>query len=310
MKKSVVKNHFSEFAEHWVESSYEGDGYLYPTARHRTNVVCNILSELDSPSRIIDLGCGGGNLAASLAAMGHIVTGFDQSPKMISIAKKLAAGLDADVQSRLAFKCAELEKLPETIELQNAVTSLGVIGYLDDDASLFKAASSLLKQNGLFIVSCRNRLFNMSSISHRTQREIETGNAWQLFEQIAGLSEKIPRERVQEFARNLIAAGEAILRVLEQPSLISAKPEESVSSYPGIEARQHTPDDIIDEAKKHGFEMVGLHGVHPHLMQPHLCKLMPEFTYNLLSATLESLNDIPVSVGWSSVFVGVLRKIA
>jgi len=307
LKKSVVKNHFSEFAADWVQSSYEGDGYLYPTARHRTNVVCSILAELDAPARIVDLGCGGGHLAASLAGMGHIVTGFDQSAEMVGIAENLAAGLDAETRARLAFKCGELENLPAQDAPSDAVTSMGVIGYLDDDAALFDAASALLKPGGLFLVSCRNRLFNMSSISYRTQREIDNGGAWPLFEQIAALSEDMPKERVRELAQNLIAAGEDVIKALNRPASESDGDAGSENA-PGIEARQHTPDDIRAGAQRHGFEMVGLHGVHPHLLPPHLNKTMPAFTYNILSAALESLHDLPASVGWSSVFIAVLRK--
>lgn len=308
LKKAVVENHFSQYAEHWVQTSYEGKGYIYPTARHRTNVVCSIFSALKPSSHIVDLGCGSGQLAISLAKMGHVVKGFDQSAEMIGMADRLSAELDEETKARVRFQQAELENLLPQKFTQDAVTAMGVIGYLDDDATLFNAAWNLLKPGGLFLVSCRNRLFNMASISYRTQREIETGEAWRLLQQMTDLSDEIPKARIQEFAKNLISAGEEILKVLDLPETTVSNSANHTDDSPTIEARQHTPEDIRNEARQLGFEMIGVHGVHPHLMQPHLNKSMPEFTYNILSAALEPLHDVAASIGWSSVFIAVLRK--
>lgn len=308
MKKSIVKNHFTAFANDWIKSSYEGGGYEYPTARHRLNVVRDILADINAPARITDLGCGGGHLAVHLAEAGHEVTGIDQSEEMIRISQSIAADRASHLKGTATFRQAELEELTVPQHDQDAVTSMGVIGYLAYDAPIFHAADALLKPGGRFVVSCRNRLFNMTSISYRTRREFEGGDAGRLLDEIVSHTSTIPAERMRELAEGLIAAGGEILKALDQPADDASPLDELQNAVPSIEARQHTPDGIRTEAQKHGFEMVGLHGVHPHLMQPHLAQKMPPFTFNILSATLESLHDLPASVGWSSVFIAVFRK--
>lgn len=90
MQKKPVKEHFEAHAEDWIASSYQGDGFTYPTAHHRARIVSRCLSEKKPPGSdgllVADLGCGGGNLAIELAHQGHQVDGVDQAEKMIAIA--------------------------------------------------------------------------------------------------------------------------------------------------------------------------------------------------------------------------------
>jgi 2-polyprenyl-3-methyl-5-hydroxy-6-metoxy-1,4-benzoquinol methylase len=45
----------------------------------------------DPPAKILDIGCGTGSLSLVLANLGHMVTGIDLSPKMITWAREKAA---------------------------------------------------------------------------------------------------------------------------------------------------------------------------------------------------------------------------
>ena len=48
-------------------------------------------------------------------------------------------------------------------------------------------------------------------------------------------------------------------------------------------------------AKKFGFKLNSLHGVHPHLIDPNLNKLLPPQVFNKLSDCLKPLEDHSVS---------------
>ncbi len=308
MKKSPsVKEFFSDSAADWVNYSYFGKGRIYPTARHRSDVVCNILKTLQPGTFITDLGCGAGQLAQRMAEIGHTVSAFDQSEKMIQLANEQKASLPTEIADRISFSVADIDNVPADLPPQDAVTCMGVLGYLETDAQLFKPAVEALKPGGLFLVSTRNRLFNVVSFSHRTISEIDGGNAGRLVDEITRLSTPITREQVKHIAENLILSGQAILESLKSPE--SPEPADAAPvGTTAIEARQHTPMEIVEQGRRHGLEMVSLHGVHPHLMQPHLNQLMPANTYNILSSVLEPLHDHPASLAWSSVIVAVFKK--
>jgi len=307
-KKENVQDYFSNHAADWVQGGYDGNTYLYPTALHRAQVVCDILSDLAPQSRIVDVGCGGGHLALRLAALGHSVNAIDQSAEMIALAKAQKEALAAETPQDVTFHVAELETPPE-LPAHDALTCMGVIGYLDTDTPFFTTAGKLLKDDGTLLVSCRNRLFNMVSYSHRTQNEISQGGASSLVDALIRSTAAVPPGRIRELADNLVRTGEALKDLLDgipddQP--FDVPPPKG----PDIEARQHTPDELVAEAGKHGFTLTALHGVHPHLLPPHVSRFLPPQTYNLLSSSLESLHDLPISLSWSSVFVAVFRKSA
>lgn len=65
--------------------------------------------------RLIDAGCGGGLLAASLSRLGAEVVALDSSTKTIEFAERVANDtLSSDVLRRLQFKCMPIEDFAES----------------------------------------------------------------------------------------------------------------------------------------------------------------------------------------------------
>ena len=304
MKKTFVKDHFNANAETWLAENYDGDGYVYSTPRHRIRVVLQNLADAGEALEVADIGCGGGDLALALATSGHRVTGLDQAPGMIEIAEARRRDLPETAQARLKFILGELEtnNLPD--HAFDVVTSMGVIGYLDDDAPFFRTADRLLKPGGRLIVSSRNRLFNMNSLSFRTLNEIEAGAAPELIAEMSDYCQPVSADAADALVARLQRLPAALAGLHDQ----DPAPPPVEAGEPEIEARQHTPRELNASAAAHGFEYRSVHGIHPHLIDPRLNRLLPAGLFNALAAPLEALENQPVSLLWSSVFIAIYEK--
>jgi len=315
MDKNDISRYFSENAADWLSDAYDQGDYNYPVGLHRTRLVTEILDGLfDSQGlNLIDIGCGGGDLCISAAQLGYHATGIDQSAEMIGVADARRRSLPADTASRVSFKRCSLDEIDQHLS-SNAyavATAMGFIGYLPDDGLLFAAAHKLLKPGGRLIVSCRNRLFNMTSISKYTVHEIKNSTALALIEELEELYHHIPEKNTVQFLQLLKeTASQFQLEQLEprqKVDTVSSSETEAVST-PTIEARQHTPKQLGATAKSYGFTNTGLYGVHPHIIAPRLNTLLPPQVFNRLSDCLCAFEKLPISLAWSSVFLAVFQK--
>ncbi len=310
MENAVVTNFFEDNAELWVLDGYKDDGYNYPVAYHRARIIKKILGSLKKGANIVDLGCGGGNVSIMLAELGHSVYGIDQSNKMIEIANSYRSKTSPEAQNRLRFFCRPLEENGLEKEASDVVLSMGVIGYLSQDETLFNTANRLLKPGGLLLVSCRNRLFNMSSISYRTINEIKNGEAIMLIEELDELCDTVPVNAANDMIRRLkdVSGGLSEKVLYNMEAMMSPSEKYKGKQQPPIEPRQHTPKCLKETASQCGFEHKAYYGVHPHLFDPRLNKLLPPQLFNKVSSCLEALEHLPISLVWSSVFIGVFQK--
>ena len=101
----------------------------------------------------LDLGCGGGLVSVPLARMGAKVTAIDASAEAIGAARAYAAqtGLDIDFRSDTA------EALVETGARFDLVVALEVIEHVADVAAFLRAASALVRPEGMLALSTINR---------------------------------------------------------------------------------------------------------------------------------------------------------
>jgi SAM-dependent methyltransferase len=308
MKKIIVKDHFEEHAEDWIDSSYRGKDDTYPTAGHRARIVTRIVREIGANQSdsltIADLGCGGGNLSIRLA-------GIDQAENMIEIANRAKSSLPENEQGNVSFIQGELEANNLPRGDYDVVIAMGVIGYLKSDDTLFRVAKALLKPGGAFILSCRNRLFNMNSLSFRTLEDIRNGEAEGLVAEIFDYYQPVPATDCAILTERLQTVSE---RITKLPKGRERDPEGDVDTgpdltkIPKIEARQHTPSGINSIAQKHDMTCTATYGVHPHLIDPNVAKLLPLGLFNELSSFLEAFEHLPVSLVWSSVFLSIFEN--
>ncbi len=309
-----VRRYFDEYASKWSSRAYGGGAATanYPVGAHRIRLaieqITNHIGSTDC--KLIDLGCGGGELCIHAALLGMNTTGIDISEGMISEAIKRRDSLPEEVQNRLTFIVADALQNQLSPQNYDTVAALGLIEYLPDDEEFFKEAYRLLRAGGILVVSCRNRLFNMFSLNEYTTREIKDGFGEDLLFELGPLLEKaVPKELMMKFVKNVESIVSELKEAIEFDVKAEDKNENRGKDVRKFEQarRQHTPAGLVSSARKEGFTNPIFVGVHPHPLPPQVENSCPRF-YNQFARAFEIFESLPVSLVWSSAFIGVFTK--
>jgi len=103
---------------------------------------------------VIDVGCGGGILAESLARLGAEVTGIDMGKEPLNIAKLHA--LEAGVKVNYQQVTAE-NKAKECAQSFDLVTCMEMLEHVPDPSSIVHACAQMVKPGGLVFFSTLNK---------------------------------------------------------------------------------------------------------------------------------------------------------
>ncbi|MFG3594640.1 class I SAM-dependent methyltransferase [Bradyrhizobium sp. RDI18] len=121
----------------------------------RTALVAELVSHHVLPGRMLDIGCGAGQLCFELARRGFDVHGADLSSVQIEMAIQSARGL-LDIPEKRFQVCAP-HYLPFDGHF-DLITVIGVLSYVEDHSAFMHRTLSLLKPTGMLVVSCTNSL--------------------------------------------------------------------------------------------------------------------------------------------------------
>lgn len=103
---------------------------------------------------VLDIGCGGGILSESMAALGAEVTGIDLSEKALKVAD--LHSLESGVQVRYELVSAE-EMAAREPERYDVVTCMEMLEHVPDPGAIVRACSRLVKPGGKVFFSTINR---------------------------------------------------------------------------------------------------------------------------------------------------------
>ncbi|MFY9855487.1 MAG: methyltransferase domain-containing protein [Terracidiphilus sp.] len=121
----------------WDPRTYEKNGAFVP------GMANEILQWLDAAAgeRILDLGCGDGQLTARIAATGASVVGVDASPTMVAAAR--ARGIEVLEASAESLPCGDA--------CFDAVFSNAVLHWVRDQDAMMDEVRRVLKPGGRFV---------------------------------------------------------------------------------------------------------------------------------------------------------------
>lgn len=240
------------------DTYYPEDSGTYPANLFRLKLVQKLVADrLDPSLRVLDAGCGTGELVLWLAAQGLSVSGFDISPKMVEAThSKLAEkGLAAEVQVGLLN---DLERYQD--RSFDWVFCLGVLPYIPGDleADCYRELSRVLKGGGLFVSAHENELFDAFTFNRFTLRFFER-NIWPL---LAGsLPEANRAVMVDRFSKLITHPDEPDSKSTKSRDNIFTRPENPLT-YPAKLAR-------------YGFRHQGNWFYHFHALPPLIRNLDP-----------------------------------
>lgn len=108
--------------------------------------------------RVLDIGCGGGILAESMAEQGALVTGIDMSSAPLEVARQHSHqnGLVIDYQQATIEQFCQLQKKLRT-EKFDLICCMEMLEHVPEPNSVIQACKSLLKPDGRLFLSTINR---------------------------------------------------------------------------------------------------------------------------------------------------------
>ena len=145
-------NKFSELASRWwdPEGEFKPLHLINPLRLDFINQHCSGLFD----KSVVDIGCGGGILAESMARAGATVTGLDMAEASLEVAK--LHGLESGI--KVDYICSTAEDYAQTHAGEfDVVTCMEMLEHVPDPASVVRACASLVKPGGHVFFSTLNR---------------------------------------------------------------------------------------------------------------------------------------------------------
>ncbi|MEJ7932404.1 bifunctional 2-polyprenyl-6-hydroxyphenol methylase/3-demethylubiquinol 3-O-methyltransferase UbiG [Ramlibacter sp. AN1015] len=143
---------FSELAHRWwdPESEFAPLHHINPLRLEWINGQCPLKGQ-----RVLDVGCGGGILADSMARKGASVLGIDLATKALRVAQLHA--LEAQTPD-IQYREVSVEDLAVAQPASfDAVTCMEMLEHVPDPASVVRACAQLVKPGGWVFFSSINR---------------------------------------------------------------------------------------------------------------------------------------------------------
>lgn len=143
---------YDDLNQMWINSSDHPIALLRAENALRNPWINEILCRhFTHPSKVLDVGCGGGYLTNFLAKRGHFVSGIDLSDQSLEVAKQ------QDETKSVEYMRASAYELPYDDGIFDAVCAMDLLEHVEKPAIVITEAARVLKKGGLFFFHTFNR---------------------------------------------------------------------------------------------------------------------------------------------------------
>lgn len=148
-----VNNAFYEdLGDAWYEDQTHPIALLRAENASRNPWILDQIKNRLGPSQeVLDMGCGAGFLANTLALQGHRVTGIDISAQSLEIAKK------RDSTKKVQYMQLDAFALPFPHQSFDVICAMDFLEHVEMPEQIIRNSARLLRPNGLFFFHTFNR---------------------------------------------------------------------------------------------------------------------------------------------------------
>ncbi len=143
---------FEDMASRW----WDLEGEFKPLHQINPLRLDYVLSKADGlfGKKVLDVGCGGGILAESMAKEGAVVTGLDMGKEPLEVARLHAL----ETGTKLTYIQSTIEDhAAENAQMYDVVTCMEMLEHVPDPLSVIRSCTALVKPGGHVFFSTLNR---------------------------------------------------------------------------------------------------------------------------------------------------------
>ena len=286
--------YFKNNADSW-QAKAVSTGYNVIEDRHRA--VQRALSLYRNGSKLLDVGCGTGQLCIEAAKNGWKTVGIDFSETMIEQCNK---NVTIDVSDRCEFFCESIFDFNFDKQKFDVVSAQGFIEYisLEQLHSFLRICKNITNADGRIAIGSRNRLFNLHSLNTYTEMEIQLDSIKQLLQQATFLSSS---SNVTEAIKKLRNLSVDLNHPVSHPKT-------------GIDVKtryQYSPTELIGIIEQYGFIVDNIIPVnfHPFPISSNNKPQLDEIHQSMADLISQNLGNEFTLVPYSSSYVTTAKRL-